>query len=527
MTRNLFFEAKIKDILARFQGDIQALGSLAYVGAADGTINVPGRPNFIYVSNADSPAIAVFNKRVGAHYGQPVIIGFDPHEPNLLQVLSIGTPGADSQAGTTDINYYTQVGPHALSHSFLGDDPVFVGIRQINDGRVGPLTLYSGSVVSGSAAVEIRQAVVTIGDTTYELPTTAQDLSGYIPGSGSSCYVLITLSGSGVVTVTAGSTVDGLTPALTDRPPIPSGHLPLAAVRLWGGMSFVNENPDYTDILDLRSVFIMPQTSGSGGSGGPDLSNATPQAVGASGSPGASGSAARGDHIHAHGNQAGGSLHDPATTGSPGFMPALSGSPANFLNGSGVFSTPATATTAQTGYMPAPSGSATQYLDGSGNWSTPTSGSGGGASGSVVFHGCKVRNENGITTVTNTPTTPTFTDADIYDTDNFHDPSTNPERITVPFSGYYRINAYVSWAGTGTPTGPCEVDIFNLTAYSGMARATALLYNYAFTGPKFSCFYEGYLAAGTDITMTILQYSGGNLDAGNCEICIHYLGAAP
>lgn len=52
------------------------------------------------------------------------------------------------------------------------------------------------------------------------------------------------------------------------------------------------------------------------------LSSSTPAAVGSAGSAGASTSASRADHVHAHGDQAGGSLHATATTSVAGFMSA-------------------------------------------------------------------------------------------------------------------------------------------------------------------------------------------------------------
>ena len=51
------------------------------------------------------------------------------------------------------------------------------------------------------------------------------------------------------------------------------------------------------------------------------FSSGTPQAVGTA-SAGSSGQASRSDHVHAHGNQAGGLLHSTATTGVDGFMAA-------------------------------------------------------------------------------------------------------------------------------------------------------------------------------------------------------------
>lgn len=71
----------------------------------------------------------------------------------------------------------------------------------------------------------------------------------------------------------------------------------------------------------------VPQTTSEGfefvdpPGGGPDLSDATPLDVGST-SAGTSGEASRADHVHAHGNQAGGTLHAEATTSTAGFMSA-------------------------------------------------------------------------------------------------------------------------------------------------------------------------------------------------------------
>lgn len=52
------------------------------------------------------------------------------------------------------------------------------------------------------------------------------------------------------------------------------------------------------------------------------LSDATPGDIAAVGNAGASGLASRGDHVHAHANQAGGALHSAVTTVTNGFMSA-------------------------------------------------------------------------------------------------------------------------------------------------------------------------------------------------------------
>lgn len=50
------------------------------------------------------------------------------------------------------------------------------------------------------------------------------------------------------------------------------------------------------------------------------LSSATPQSIAEAGSAGSTSEASRADHVHAHGDQAGGTLHAAATTGAAGFM---------------------------------------------------------------------------------------------------------------------------------------------------------------------------------------------------------------
>jgi hypothetical protein len=55
---------------------------------------------------------------------------------------------------------------------------------------------------------------------------------------------------------------------------------------------------------------------------GPSLSTTTPEPVGLTGAAGTSTDAAKADHVHAHGNQTGTSLHALATTSGAGFLSA-------------------------------------------------------------------------------------------------------------------------------------------------------------------------------------------------------------
>src|ERR1041384_280978 len=73
-------------------------------------------------------------------------------------------------------------------------------------------------------------------------------------------------------------------------------------------------------VNQLPPATIPPATGDS--RGGVLLSDATPAAVAAVGAAGSDTDASRSDHVHAHGDQAGGSLHSTATTSVAGFQSA-------------------------------------------------------------------------------------------------------------------------------------------------------------------------------------------------------------
>lgn len=73
-------------------------------------------------------------------------------------------------------------------------------------------------------------------------------------------------------------------------------------------------------LIDQLNPGNIPPASGTD-RGGVLLSDATPASLGAA-APGTSSAATRADHVHAHGNQAGGSLHAVATTSVAGFQSA-------------------------------------------------------------------------------------------------------------------------------------------------------------------------------------------------------------
>lgn len=97
----------------------------------------------------------------------------------------------------------------------------------------------------------------------------------------------------------------------------------------------------------------------------------------------------------------------------------------------------------------------TQVLsrDNGSSWDTLTLVSGGAA-----FAGCRAQrttDQGSITTGTDTPVV--FDAADVYDTDGFHDPSTNASRITIPtgLGGKYLLTSAVVWDTNTTNVRQC------------------------------------------------------------------------
>jgi hypothetical protein len=144
-------------------------------------------------------------------------------------------------------------------------------------------------------------------------------------------------------------------------------------------------------------------------------------------------------------------------------------------------------------------------------WATPTAGS--------TFAGAAITGANA--TITNNTLTTLAFNAETYDTNAFHDNSTNNSRITIPSgkAGYYLVTATGQWdvnavgrrelyiAKNGTLTASCEVT----------ASATA------YPTPSFS--YPLSLSVGDYLEVKLYQGSGGNLTFFGPLFSVSYLGA--
>jgi len=146
--------------------------------------------------------------------------------------------------------------------------------------------------------------------------------------------------------------------------------------------------------------------------------------------------------------------------------------------------------------------------------------------GSTAFVGCRVTQSPTASQAiaNNTGTDITF-NSESFDTDGFHDTSTNTARITIPTGkgGKYAINAHVEWASNAVSTR-------NIYIYKNNTSSLASQFQSAQAsdmGMEVNTLAN--LVAGDYITLQVYQSSGGSLNVNKSDntgyFSVTYLGA--
>lgn len=133
--------------------------------------------------------------------------------------------------------------------------------------------------------------------------------------------------------------------------------------------------------------------------------------------------------------------------------------------------------------------------------------------------GCVVRRRTSGVQVATTASwvVAAFTDADLRDTDGYHDHTTSPEQVEIPtgFGGWYDINGAVQWAANadgfrtvtlvinGSQLHPGAVAPATSAAYTAMQVQRLLLLN-----------------AGDTVELHTWQTSGGDLDITDAYLSV-------
>lgn len=124
--------------------------------------------------------------------------------------------------------------------------------------------------------------------------------------------------------------------------------------------------------------------------------------------------------------------------------------------------------------------------------------------------GCVVRRTTTQSIGNNTLTALAFTAADLWDTDGFHDTSTNPEKIIVPagLGGLYRLGAVVPFAQHSTGARVARLRINGSTNVASVDVPTAG--GSVNTSLQVDALFP--LNAGDEIEVIVFQNSGGPLN---------------
>ena len=284
---------KIRTVLRKYQRLPNAQPGILGNGA--GLVDDSRVPGHSYVRIGNNPAISVVNKRCASLNDLKVWVGYDPLEPETLQILSVRSYQRYGQGG---LDVSPQVGSHAQTHGWFERDTVFVDLRQMMPFRPR---------VDGSMTLHVNRGITFLGGQWQALVPADIDMSSHIPITGSS-YSLVYYDAAGTLQVDTGATKDLNTLYPSDAPAPIVGTVPVALLRLYSGMSGIIENRIATDLGDPRWMGLYGGTGGGGGSSGTSYSSGTiynpsntvsdETTWGIAPNAGASIEYSRGDHTH-------------------------------------------------------------------------------------------------------------------------------------------------------------------------------------------------------------------------------------
>ena len=230
----------------------------ATIGDGAGNIEIPGKRNFVYIRREGRSRIEeCHNTKAPRRYGLHVIVGYDPTNPDTLQILE------PDWGGMASPDNYPYVPYHHESHEFQnadgGDDVTWIQSQQIV-----PLLVYPTDPTS--MFVNVYGGWYTWDDAWhYFEATTSADLTGSIPGIvGNARYVLVAIDGATEVLVYTNGVEfpTALPPAdIEDMIPVVSdGTVPVAAICLFNGMTAIG----WDEIYDVRLMYSTTGASGIG-----------------------------------------------------------------------------------------------------------------------------------------------------------------------------------------------------------------------------------------------------------------------
>lgn len=196
--------------------------------------NVSGKPNYLYVDFLDgAPPVACWNAAVPPMPGLHVMV---------KTVNGRRTIVGDRNVYSDDYRYVLMQA-HGPNHTWGSFDPTPIHIRQF----------LPGLVTASNLTITVQPDWIKTPTSWVRYNGGNADISGSVPSSGAR-YALITISPTGVLTITDGDAVAYALLTYLHIPAKPSGHKLLAAIRLVAGQTKIRDIEPNGDILDLRFV---------------------------------------------------------------------------------------------------------------------------------------------------------------------------------------------------------------------------------------------------------------------------------
>lgn len=233
--------------------------------SVNGTVIVPGRPNYVYFQEysqpENAPPAVVWNDTVAPIADLGVLVASDPKPPFRRRVIGVDHEGLLPNENTPTSLFAVPL--HAQTHQYPseanpGHDKVLIFQPAIQ-----PLK----TTVTTGLEVQVHPLIYIYRNRRYTFAGNTLDLSSYVPSVGNIVAVLIYLdTATNTLQAVAGTSVinNGVIPI--PYPDIPGDAIPSAYVLIVGGTTTLNN----TDLLDARFLLWANY----------DYSNLTPRRIG-------------------------------------------------------------------------------------------------------------------------------------------------------------------------------------------------------------------------------------------------------